>query len=167
MMMFLPSLIMCCLMFVFMNHPLSCGLILLIQTMLIALMSGMMNLNNWFSYILFLVMIGGMLILFIYMTSIASNEKFKFNSKLLMLMILTFISSINLSFIDSMYLNKMTQIIEIKNQNYMNMEYLSMNKYLNFPNNLIMIMMIMYLLITLIAIVKITNLSNGSLRQNL
>nr|AYP72656.1 NADH dehydrogenase subunit 6 [Luperus sp. EMHAU-15070805] len=167
MLMFLPLMMSYCLMFMFMNHPLSCGLILMLQTILISLMTGLMNLNYWFSYILFLIMIGGMLILFIYMTSIASNEKFKFNWKLMMLMLMNLLMTLFLMFMDSMYMNQISQIIDMKSQIYTNLENLSMTKYLNLPNNMIMILMIIYLLITLIAIVKITNMSYGSLRQNL
>nr|YP_009529001.1 NADH dehydrogenase subunit 6 [Aulacophora lewisii]ATC73091.1 NADH dehydrogenase subunit 6 [Aulacophora lewisii] len=166
MFMFLPLTFMCCLMLIFLKHPLSCGLILLIQTILVSLMSGLMSLNYWFSYILFLIMIGGMLILFIYMTSIASNEKFKFNFKLFFILIFFILITFIFMFIDPSFLNKFNQLIDMQSQNYFHIENLSMTKYLNFPNNIIMILMIIYLLITLIAIVKITNLSYGSLRQN-
>nr|YP_009776033.1 NADH dehydrogenase subunit 6 [Aulacophora indica]QJA26358.1 NADH dehydrogenase subunit 6 [Aulacophora indica]QRI59123.1 NADH dehydrogenase subunit 6 [Aulacophora indica] len=166
MFMFFLLTLTCCLMLIFLKHPLSCGLILLIQTILVSLMSGLMNLNYWFSYILFLIMIGGMLILFIYMTSIASNEKFKFNSKLFIIFMISILLTLIFLFIDPFYLNKMNQLMDMKSQNYIYIENFSMIKYLNFPNNMMMILMIIYLLITLIAIVKITNLSYGSLRQN-
>nr|YP_009971692.1 NADH dehydrogenase subunit 6 [Hymaea magna]QNG56376.1 NADH dehydrogenase subunit 6 [Hymaea magna] len=151
--------------FIFMNHPLSFGLILLIQTFLISILSGVMSFNFWFSYIIFLIMVGGMLVLFMYMTSIASNEKFKFSSKLFIL----FMSSILISFItfmlDYYFMNSMIFNETIINQNF-KMNYLfSMNKYINNPSNMIFYMMIIYLFITLIAVVKITNINYGPLRQ--
>nr|APX39600.1 NADH dehydrogenase subunit 6 [Hydrothassa glabra] len=149
----------------FLNHPLSLGLILLLQTILISLLTGIMSLNFWFSYILFLIMIGGMLILFIYMTSIASNEKFKFSYKLFMLIMLMMYIIIMLLFIDQFYFNFKMNIIDTINQNN-NMDFkLSINKYMSYPQNLIMFTIILYLLITLIMVVKITDLHYGPLRQ--
>nr|ARH54673.1 NADH dehydrogenase subunit 6 [Stenurella nigra] len=150
--------------FLFLNHPLSFGAILLLQTILISLITGMVNYNYWFSYILFLIMIGGMLILFIYMTSIASNEKFKFSYKLLMLSLMI-MSLFIMTFID-LYLNEMNlNLSDTINQNKNYNFNLSMNKFFNWPNNSITYLMIIYLLITLIAIVKITKIKYGPLRQ--
>nr|YP_009727430.1 NADH dehydrogenase subunit 6 [Diamesus osculans]QIA46744.1 NADH dehydrogenase subunit 6 [Diamesus osculans] len=150
--------------FIFMSHPLSMGLILLSQTILIALMSGIISLNFWFSYILFLIMIGGMLVLFIYMTSVASNEKFKFSLSLMIMNLILLIFSVPLLFMDNM-------IIYMNNLNYENINneelFLSLSKYFNFPSSIILIMMMMYLFITLIAVVKITNISYGPLRQKI
>nr|APX39658.1 NADH dehydrogenase subunit 6 [Longitarsus parvulus] len=151
-------------MMLMLKHPLTCGLILLIQTILTALMTGMMSLNFWYSYILFLIMIGGMLILFIYMTSIASNEKFKFNKKFLYIYFLFLMIMTLLFLMDPFYTNFLNMIdlnyfpMNLKNQ-------FSMMKYLNYPNYFIMMMMMIYLFITLIAIVKITKFNYGALRQ--
>nr|ARH54348.1 NADH dehydrogenase subunit 6 [Cyrtanaspis phalerata] len=149
------------LIFIFLTHPLSMGLILFIQTLFISLITGNFNFNYWFSYIIFLILIGGMLILFIYMTSIASNEKFKLNFKLLItintiIIILLFYTY----FYPSNKLNY--EMIMFNNTNNLSM---SMIKFLNFPYYLILTFLIMYLLFTLIAVVKITNLKKGPLRQ--
>nr|YP_010164569.1 NADH dehydrogenase subunit 6 [Monolepta hieroglyphica]QRM91332.1 NADH dehydrogenase subunit 6 [Monolepta hieroglyphica] len=162
--MFLPLMMMLSLLFLFMNHPLTCGFILLIQTILTALISGLMNINFWYSYILFLIMVGGMLILFIYMTSIVSNEKFKINPKLSFLMTLLMLYMIIL-LMDKFYLNMNNQIFDMNSQNLMYFHNLSMIKYFNKPNYLMMLIIIIYLFITLIAVVKITNINYGSLRQ--
>nr|ALO76957.1 NADH deshydrogenase subunit 6 [Fleutiauxia armata] len=165
MLMFIIPLILSSIMFMFLKHPLSCGLILLIQTLLTSLMTGLMSLNYWYSYILLLIMVGGMLILFIYMTSIASNEKFKFSPKLtMMILLLTMLTSL-LFLIDPYYMNEFNQIIELKPQETQPHENISFSKYLNFPNSMLMTLMILYLLLALIAIVKIINLSYGSLRH--
>nr|YP_010309753.1 NADH dehydrogenase subunit 6 [Gnathium nitidum]UMR54870.1 NADH dehydrogenase subunit 6 [Gnathium nitidum] len=148
------------LIFLTLTHPLSLGLVLLIQTTIISMISGMFSYNFWFSYILFLIMIGGMLILFIYMTSIASNEKFSFNIKtmwLVLMMPIAITIPVNMMFFtDSVIWNSMTSnsIVEI-----------SMIKYTFIPMNMLLMFMIMYLFITMIAIVKIIDKSNGPLRQ--
>nr|AXS66513.1 NADH dehydrogenase subunit 6 [Coleoptera sp. 27 KM-2017] len=146
---------------IFMNHPISMSIILLIQTILIALITGLMKFNFWYSYILFLIMIGGLLILFMYMTSIASNEKFKFSMNLmlilipsLMLIMMNFIMPSKYNF--SQYQESITQM------NSMNID---LNKFMNYPFNMIMIMMIIYLFLALIMAVKITNIKMGTLRK--
>nr|APX40730.1 NADH dehydrogenase subunit 6 [Longitarsus rutilus] len=147
------------------KHPLSCGMILFIQTIMTALFTGMISLNFWYSYILFLIMIGGLLILFIYMTSIASNEKFKINN-MYMYMYMLFMLILGLMFfIDPFYTDLYTNIIDMKNSLLTLKNQYSMMKYFNYPNYFIMIMMIIYLFITLINIVKITKFNYGPLRQ--
>nr|APX40379.1 NADH dehydrogenase subunit 6 [Longitarsus nigrocillus] len=147
------------------KHPLSCGMILLTQTILTALLTGMLSLNFWYSYILFLIMIGGMLILFIYMTSIASNEKFKINKKFIYLYITFLMISSLMLFIDPYYPPQFINVIDMKNFLMIYKNQFSMMKYFNYPNYFIMMMMIIYLFITLIAIVKITKFNYGALRQ--
>nr|QNP09763.1 NADH dehydrogenase subunit 6 [Ochthebius sp. IBE<ESP> AN76] len=148
--------------FLFMIHPLSMGMILLSQTIIISLITGFLNYNYWFSYILFIIMIGGMLVLFIYMTSIASNEKFKFNNKLLLFSMFMIMITMILFLIMDMFNFNMN---DFNNNLYFNYNYLTLSKFYNTPSNMIMFMMIMYLLITLIAIVKITDFKLGPLRQ--
>nr|YP_010022833.1 NADH dehydrogenase subunit 6 [Pollenia pediculata]QLY90328.1 NADH dehydrogenase subunit 6 [Pollenia rudis]QOP39681.1 NADH dehydrogenase subunit 6 [Pollenia pediculata] len=155
-------------MFMNMKHPLAMGLILLIQTTLICLTSGLMTKSFWFSYILFLTFMGGMLVLFIYVTSLASNEMFTFSMKLLIIsLMIFFFMIISLLFIDkNIFMNY--QNMEIKtifNENSYIMENsLSLNKLYNYPTNMLTILLMNYLLITLIAVVKITKLFKGPLR---
>nr|AND96652.1 NADH deshydrogenase subunit 6 [Eurysternus inflexus] len=144
----------------FMKHPITMGTTLLIQTITISLIMGFFNLNYWYSYILFLIMISGMLVLFLYMTSIASNELFLPSMKILYLTMSIFLIYFMLMNIDSFYLN-MNSINKTMNFT------LSFNKYFNFPNNLIMYLLIMYLLFTLLAVVKISNFKKGALRPSM
>nr|AFQ62195.1 NADH dehydrogenase subunit 6 [Hydroporus palustris] len=157
--------------FLFMNHPMSMGLILMIQTILIVLITGLYSYSFWFSYILFLIMIGGMLILFMYMTSLASNEKFKISKNIILMMFfLIFMLLIMLIINDQMimeYIQKNSNLLESINKLIMlkNENLSSLFMLYNNPNFLINILMINYLLITLIAIVKITKSNTGPLRQ--
>nr|QXG82955.1 NADH dehydrogenase subunit 6 [Tabanus haysi] len=155
--------------FLQMNHPLAMGLLLLVQTFLICLMTGLFAKTFWFSYILFLTFLGGMLVLFIYVTSLASNEMFSLSMKLMMFT-LYFISLVFLMtlFIDKTSLtsffinNEMTPISQMNS--YILENSLSLNKLYNFPTNIITLILINYLLLTLIAVVKITNIFYGPLR---
>lgn len=147
--------------FIFLNHPISLGLILLLQTICISIITGLINFNFWFSYILFLVIIGGLLILFIYITRVASNEKFKFSTILILppTVRAIFIIIINLD-ITNIYL----KINETLKFNY-NIPTFLLNKYFNFPSSRMALFLIIYLLLTLVVIVKLTKKNIGPIRQ--
>nr|WKU84038.1 NADH dehydrogenase subunit 6 [Ocyptamus dimidiatus] len=157
-------------MFLQMNHPLSMGMMLLIQTVMICCFSGLMTKTFWFSYILFLIFVGGMLVLFIYVTSLASNEMFTMSMKMIFFMVITMIiMMIFMIYLDKMIImfnsmnNEMTSISKLNN--YIMENTLNLNKLYNYPTNIITILLINYLLITLIATVKITKLFYGPVRS--
>nr|QQP21486.1 NADH dehydrogenase subunit 6 [Tipula melanomera gracilispina] len=154
-----------------MKHPLSMGFILLIQTFTISLITGSFTKTFWFSYILFLIFIGGMLVLFIYMTSLASNEMFNFSMKkflmtsfILMFIMLIIYTMNDLSYFNSLLLNTEMKSI-INEMNFIKENNLNLNKLYNFPTNMLTLLLINYLFLTLIIIVKITNNYYGPLRQ--
>nr|ASY98208.1 NADH dehydrogenase subunit 6 [Toxodera hauseri] len=150
--------------FLFLNHPLSMGLILFLQAILMCLISGSMSLSFWFSYILLLIYLGGMLVLFMYVTSLASNEMFIYSNK--MLMTLFFLPMI---FITIHYMNMYYPINFYENmENNLIFTTMSNNfllKMYNQPINLITIMIASYLFLTLIGVVKIIYIYKGPLRQ--
>nr|YP_010737565.1 NADH dehydrogenase subunit 6 [Ctenocephalides orientis]WEQ71700.1 NADH dehydrogenase subunit 6 [Ctenocephalides orientis] len=154
------------LIFFMVMHPLSLGLMLIIQTIWTSMFIGMISKTFWFSYILFISFIGGMLILFIYMTSISNNEYFSINIyKTIFIMSMMFMSIY-------FYYNK-NLLLTFNNNNMMNdfnlnlLAYnFNLNKLYNFPNNMLTIMLIIYLLISLICVVKITDTFYGPLRKN-
>ena len=146
-------------------------MILLIQTFFICLLSGFITKTFWFSYVLFLIFLGGILVLFIYVTSLASNEIFNFSLKLLTFRLINFgLIYLILIFIDKNIL--ITYIINHENNsltqisNFLIENSLILNKLYNFPINIITILLIIYLFLTLIAVVKITNVFEGPLRPN-
>nr|YP_009995542.1 NADH dehydrogenase subunit 6 [Eristalinus quinquestriatus]QNQ07383.1 NADH dehydrogenase subunit 6 [Eristalinus quinquestriatus]QVL28707.1 NADH dehydrogenase subunit 6 [Eristalinus quinquestriatus] len=156
--------------FLQMNHPLSMGLMLLIQTVMVSCITGLMTKSFWFSYILFLIMVGGMLVLFIYMTSLASNEMFTLSMKMTIIsIIMLFFLLIMIFFMDKMFLtfNSMnTEMNSISNLNsYISENSLNLIKLYNYPTNMITILLINYLLITMIASIKITKLFYGPIRS--
>nr|YP_010309884.1 NADH dehydrogenase subunit 6 [Biston regalis]UMR55010.1 NADH dehydrogenase subunit 6 [Biston regalis] len=166
-------MLMLSIMMILLNHPLSIGLLILIQTLLMCLLSGMLIKTYWFSYILFLTFLGGLLVLFIYVSSIASNEMFNLpiNMKLLMimLMMLIMLTQIYLNLYENLnWMNlsnnindndKMMNMLFFNNENKINL-----NKLYNNQTYMIMMMLMIYLFISLVAIVKITNIFYGPLR---
>nr|WHL46549.1 NADH dehydrogenase subunit 6 [Chionarctia nivea] len=157
----------------FLNNPLSMGLMILSQTLTICLISGMLIKTYWFSYILFLIFLGGLLVLFIYVSSIASNELFKpsFNFKMMfilfifLLIMLQFFYFNNLFWLNLSFNSDMDNLFLfdsfINNENKINL-----TKLYNNQTFMIMMMLIIYLFITLIAVVKITNIFYGPLRSS-
>nr|QHW07038.1 NADH dehydrogenase subunit 6 [Choreutis emplecta] len=155
----------------FIKHPLSMGLLILLQTVFFCLLSGMMIKTYWFSYILFLTFMGGLLVLFIYLCSVASNDMFKYSMKLNLIILFFFIT---FTFMSLMFndLNWMNMFINSEMLNFNNM-----NLFMNEENKLslfklydnqimLMLMLIIYLFVTLVAIVKITNIYLGPLRSS-
>lgn len=127
---------------------------------------GLLRLNFWYSYILVLVIIGGLLVIFIYITRIASNEKFKFNKNIIIIILLIIFIMLIIFIIKNNYLyynNLNNEIITNLNLKY-NLN-LSLRKFINFPNSNLFILIIFYLLIAIIAIVKISKFNYGPLRQ--
>nr|UDF87507.1 NADH dehydrogenase subunit 6 [Loxostege turbidalis] len=158
----------------FMNNPLSMGLMILIQTLLTCMISSMIIKTYWFSYILFLTFLGGLLVLFIYVSSIASNEMFKTSFFMNMyFMVNTFI----ILFFSILFMNNLSWMNlnnnNLEMNNFFNMflffnneNKINLSKLYNNQTFLIMIMLIIYLFITLIAVVKITNIFYGPLRSS-
>nr|YP_010600252.1 NADH dehydrogenase subunit 6 [Phryganogryllacris superangulata]WAL05836.1 NADH dehydrogenase subunit 6 [Phryganogryllacris superangulata] len=158
-------------MFMQCKHPLSMTLMIIMQTLLICMFTGMISKTFWFSYILFLVFLGGMLVLFIYITSLASNELFMIPS--MNIMYLLSIISITLfilwktdlpSFLTLIYNNSDMNNSSLTNMNYWSESTFSLTKLYNNPTNLNTLMLMLYLFLTLIAIAKIINIFHGPLR---
>nr|URT60591.1 NADH dehydrogenase subunit 6 [Nepsalus decorillus] len=153
--------------FIQIKHPLAMGLTLLIQTIIISLTCGLYTYSYWFAYILFLIMLGGMLVLFIYVTSLASNELFSFSILNFTLSILLLsITLVIILFMDKtiLLLNNI-EMMKFNMNNLFTENELSLNKLYNNPTMNITLMMMNYLLLTLIVIVKIVNINYGPLRQ--
>nr|YP_002735028.1 NADH dehydrogenase subunit 6 [Macroscytus gibbulus]ABZ02044.1 NADH dehydrogenase subunit 6 [Macroscytus gibbulus] len=146
--------------FMWLKHPLSMGCILICQTLVIAILSGMMLGSFLFSYIITIIMLSGALVLFIYMASVASNEKFQTPVKLISVFL---ISMITISMME-------------ENLNYLQgsmsdatilPETMSLMKLFNNLSAYITIMMIMYLLLTMIVITNISSVTEGPLRTKI
>nr|QHZ87487.1 NADH dehydrogenase subunit 6 [Coeliccia cyanomelas] len=148
--------------FIFMKHPMSMGIMLMMQTIFVCMKTNNMAQSPWFSYILFLVFLGGMLVLFIYMTSVASNELFVKNKFSLMIIIIMSMTMMILMLMDPilMFNNSYDANMFIQNKNELN------NNLFNFPTNIMTLIMVMYLFLTLVVVVNITDTHQGPLRSN-
>nr|YP_002995751.1 NADH dehydrogenase subunit 6 [Stictopleurus subviridis]ACF04102.1 NADH dehydrogenase subunit 6 [Stictopleurus subviridis]URN72955.1 NADH dehydrogenase subunit 6 [Liorhyssus hyalinus] len=146
--------------FMWLNHPISMGITIIIQTLIIAMISGMILGSFWFSYIIVITMLSGMLVLFIYMASVASNEKFFSSIKLIFITL----SVIMLSLLAEYML--MNSDIEMMKMNIITPELISLNTLFNMKFKFITMMMVMFLFLTMITVSLIVNISEGPLRIN-
>nr|ATD52971.1 NADH dehydrogenase subunit 6 [Phlogotettix sp. EMHAU-2015-Zz052705] len=139
-----------------MKTPMSMGVLLLTYTMLTTFLMSKMLTSSWMSMIIFLMLIGGLLILFMYMSSIASNEKFTPN---IMIMLVTLIIIIPIE-------EMMNEIqINEKEENLIKEETMTLTKIYNEKSMLITLMMFIYLLLTMIVVTKIIKIYKGPLRS--
>uniref|UniRef100_UPI0030FE1485 NADH dehydrogenase subunit 6 n=1 Tax=Chauliops zhengi TaxID=2936724 RepID=UPI0030FE1485 len=143
------------LMFLFSKHPLTMAIIVILHTLMIAMITGMILSSFWFSYIVLIIMLSGMLVLFIYMASIASNEKF-YPSVKLSIIIMTAMMIITMM---PMYSNT-----EFNKINYNNSMSIMWNNLFNTNMNLTIIM-VMYLFFSMMTVSKIVNIQEGPLRM--
>nr|YP_010577114.1 NADH dehydrogenase subunit 6 [Megabalanus coccopoma]YP_087067.1 NADH dehydrogenase subunit 6 [Megabalanus volcano]UZN92560.1 NADH dehydrogenase subunit 6 [Megabalanus coccopoma]BAD44769.1 NADH dehydrogenase subunit 6 [Megabalanus volcano] len=146
------------LIFLFMFHPLAMIFVLILQTMLISLLMYTITQFPWFSYTLILVFLGGMLILFTYMSNIASNEMFKPNMKMLFPLMTAPIISLLLS------RPKQNMAVESKTLSSDHFSNLTIFKPFSFSVMPITILMACYIILTLLTVVKISKMSQGPLR---
>nr|YP_009740989.1 NADH dehydrogenase subunit 6 [Sphingonotus ningsianus]QID04016.1 NADH dehydrogenase subunit 6 [Sphingonotus ningsianus]QOL00878.1 NADH dehydrogenase subunit 6 [Sinophlaeoba bannaensis] len=155
--------------FIKLNHPMSMMMMIIIQTMMIGLMTGSMMESFWLSYILFLTFLGGMMVLFIYITSIASNEMFNIKSTnvLLSITMIVILTTVFFNTEKIMFTEMMKNTETMNTSHMMNFQEMTMSltKLYNNPTLIITIMMMIYLFIALLAVVKITNINQGPIRK--
>nr|YP_007025668.1 NADH dehydrogenase subunit 6 [Thalassina kelanang]AEW68307.1 NADH dehydrogenase subunit 6 [Thalassina kelanang] len=163
----IPTIILLSLLFTRLQHPLSMGLILLMQTILISVSSGILNPSFWMSYILFLIFLGGMLVLFIYVASLASNELFKFSFFLASIFIVCLLFSILMFLMTDKTLitNKISSMMPLEPTSFLKNSYDPLTSPIYHPpTSALTIFIVLYLLLTLFVVVKITNNFFGPLR---
>nr|AWV84313.1 NADH dehydrogenase subunit 6 [Calliopsida cinnabarina] len=149
------------LIFMLIKHPLSMGSVLLLQTIFMSILCGLNMKTYMMSYILFLIFIGGMLVLFMYMSSIASNEKFYMINIVLTIITLVIMSSLIMKM-------QMSLKCDLFSSNIMLMNLYSsfmMDKLYSLPSGLMTLMIVIYLLFTLVVVSNIVGIKFSPLRS--
>nr|YP_010560315.1 NADH dehydrogenase subunit 6 [Euxiphydria potanini]AYV97253.1 NADH deshydrogenase subunit 6 [Xiphydria sp. ZJUH 2008002]UYW35405.1 NADH dehydrogenase subunit 6 [Euxiphydria potanini] len=156
-------------------NPFVMGILLLFYSLNISMTMSMFSNSYWYSYILFLIMIGGILILFIYFISLIANDEMEFTMNmffylfLLFFLIMMYMCIIFLKFekFNFMLLNNFLDIEPLSKMNFLfkNFNQLSLIKLYSSPSNKITLLIIIYLFFVLISIVKICFINNAPLRK--
>nr|WDW26458.1 NADH dehydrogenase subunit 6 [Branchinella kugenumaensis] len=134
----------------FLNHPLSFALSLFVQTLLICLIIS--QVSYWVPLILFLIFLGGILVMFMYVASLSSNEKFSFDISSFMIVMVS--SSI-------FYLMMEKNPTIINEENFVE----QIESIINLSSSLMYIFMTIYLFLALILIVEFLNMNKKPLRS--
>lgn len=130
------------------SHPVILIIFILIQTVVLCLILWLKFKIRWFSYIIFLIFLGGLMVLFIYITSLASNE--------------LILISINSIFYSVIFCSLLIFFIILSfnlqdNYNIFNFNFKSFHLIYSIRRSRLVILTIIYLLLTLIIVVKISN----------
>lgn len=145
-------------------HPTYMILLLIILRLSVCLGIGWSIINPMFSIILFIIIISGVLIIFLYFSRLISNEqtKVKFNWTLLTFIIIVIIILINNNnSIQQITLNEEGQSINLINEHPLsNIKIIYEYPYVNLS-----IKCIIYLLISIFAIIKVCSFKNSTLRK--
>nr|AQT00509.1 NADH dehydrogenase subunit 6 [Potamiscus motuoensis] len=159
----IPMIIILSFLFTQTSHPLVMGLLLLIQTVVITLSTGLATYSFWFSYTLFLIFLGGMLVLFIYVASLASNEAAALSLSLVSITFITLSGYPLLFFLDPVLFSSFSNLANSSIKIYSSTAYTT-SWIFNTPSMHFTFFIISYLLLTLLVVVKIINLFKGPLR---
>nr|YP_010276200.1 NADH dehydrogenase subunit 6 [Aphaenogaster japonica]UHY39322.1 NADH dehydrogenase subunit 6 [Aphaenogaster japonica] len=153
------------------NNPVNLIIMLVIYTLSISMFMSLMTCKYIFSIILYLMMISGLLIIFLYFTSLINNEQNNWKNNYL-LMTIFFMNMMTLWYLTShskkisMYptilmTNPSLYITKInENNNFQTITYIY-----SYPFNIITILSILFLLLTLFIIIKICLLKMKPLRK--
>nr|NP_112431.1 NADH dehydrogenase subunit 6 [Tetrodontophora bielanensis]AAK30950.1 NADH dehydrogenase subunit 6 [Tetrodontophora bielanensis] len=143
-------------MFFTINHPIALVMMVLTQTSILCMLIFMMTSTAWFSFMLFLIMMGGIMVLFIYIASLASNEKFHFKYKTAMLLLMPMIIVMFIMLVLYNSQDYLFNYIEFKT-----LIYLIYSHYILYPTLISML----YLLLTLIITVDLVKLYEAPIRS--
>lgn len=166
---FLRILIITNIIFFISNNPLSKGFFLLIQTfILIFFINKLLNIY-WISYLFYLIIIGGLIILLIYICSISSNELIISNWILIFILIFI-INTFNFLFFPINYLINYINSYFTWSSNInlisINYSFILYNKLINFNYSVITIILITYLFLCLLVISTLINFFSSPFRSN-
>nr|YP_010878918.1 NADH dehydrogenase subunit 6 [Batracomorphus allionii]WHE42570.1 NADH dehydrogenase subunit 6 [Batracomorphus allionii] len=145
-------------MLIFLKNPMSIMIIMIIKTSMISMLMNLISLSSWFPMMFFLMMVGGLLIIFSYMTSTVSNEKFKFKMNITMMMMFIIIP-METSMLNELIQEKESLITKI------DMIKMSMSKLYNLKSIQMSMLMIFYLFLTMIMVSKLIMKTLGPLRS--
>nr|UVU30538.1 NADH deshydrogenase subunit 6 [Xorides funiuensis] len=148
-------------------HPLMLMMLLILYTLM---MSNKMNLfyKSWIPFITFLIMIGGLMIIFLYIISLANNELLSLNKNILIKFLFKFIIMIFMLFImfNNNYMMKWYENINIiENSNFTKSSNINMNFMYENINNWMSMFIMIYLYYSMICIMNLCYKFKSPLRQ--
>nr|QLY90198.1 NADH dehydrogenase subunit 6 [Halesus radiatus] len=146
------------------NHPLIITIFIIFQTCILILITGIMSYSFWMSYLMFLTFIGGLLVLFIYISSLTPNKIFYLNYKKILSIFLILFLFIMFTQIQPTLMNLEMTPLSFSNKFINTENNLYLSNFYN-KNELWMTLILMnYLLLALVISTKIILLTEGPMR---
>nr|ASM82628.1 NADH dehydrogenase subunit 6 [Aposthonia borneensis] len=147
-------------MFIYFSHPLILTIIILVQTINSCFIMGTYLKNFWIPYILFIIMLSGLMIMFMYMCSTTPNQLIKSPNTTLMISAMMMISMTYMDkHLKNMFMNTLTPPTSFHTDNLF-------NTLINLPMQLMFMSMLMFLTLSMFTAMKISSTSNKPLRSN-
>lgn len=145
-------------------HPITIISLILIYSSIICIIINIWSFNYIYSLIIFLIIIRGILILFLYFARLISNEQHKisFNFLTFLRSILTLLIIFNYNLLFTPFYKSQDTNHQINLKNYL---LQNLFKLYDYPYNYITIICILFLLISLFLIIKIRTPKSASLRK--
>nr|DAC76815.1 TPA_asm: NADH dehydrogenase subunit 6 [Pseudomyrmex pallidus] len=147
-------------------HPTHLILMLIVYSIFISLNLSLLKKTFMYSIMLFLIMISGVLIIFLYFSSLISNEKTSSPSMNKLLYLLSILTS------SMILMTKYNDLSPIENNSEMksNMQiqtsmFNNIESIYTYPFNSMSILCMMFLLISMLAIIKIISFKTSPLRK--
>nr|QFQ33842.1 NADH dehydrogenase subunit 6 [Amblyomma geoemydae] len=128
-----------------MSHPMTLLISVILLTLFVSMLFYFNSCNAFFPLILILLILGGMLVIFMYMVSLCPNKKINFNLKFLFLTSIIMFLSFNL-----------------KITSFMNEELM---KIFFFPQISMTLLIMNYLMLTLMVVMKLLNWISSPLKS--
>nr|APH08748.1 NADH dehydrogenase subunit 6 [Glyphostoma sp. JEU-2016] len=144
-----------------MSQPLSLGLVIMVSTLLMCVGSAIM-LSQWYGYILFLIYVGGLLVMFAYVAALAPNVLFGRGTPFIFFMLMSLIFMSFFYFNPFIDLSSFSDISEYDPQKFMKVYGVELVS----PQMIsVLIGLALILLINLIVVVKVCYYQHASLRS--
>nr|YP_010713473.1 NADH dehydrogenase subunit 6 [Barbronia weberi]WDA96174.1 NADH dehydrogenase subunit 6 [Barbronia weberi] len=138
-------------MIMILNTPILLLFMILLMALSLSWLTASMY-SAWFSFLIFLIYIGGMMVMFSYFVALSPNQFMKIKTSMMIMVITLFMFSIPM----------MTYPLP-SNQLSQNQSFSSLSLY-SLYNIPILMLMITMLLLMMVMVVKLSNLSKGPLR---
>lgn len=151
------------------SHPIISIILIILYRIVISFYISLWKINFIYSIIIFIIIIRGLLIIFLYFSRLISNEQLTLNPN--KLLILTFLTRFSTFFFNFYYSkNYLSNLLRISKDNapiiHINEKIFSniLNLYI-YPFNNITVICILFLLISLFTIIKISSIKSKPLRK--
>nr|UOU85003.1 NADH dehydrogenase subunit 6 [Lepidostoma basale]UOU85055.1 NADH dehydrogenase subunit 6 [Lepidostoma basale] len=150
------------------SHPLIITIAMLFQTLMMSLMIGLMSFSFWLTYLMFLIFIGGLLILFIYVSSLTPNKLFFWNKSNIISIFCSTLFLIIIFMKMSIFFNNMEMINwdNFNNFFFNNENSFYISNLFNDNEMFLTLILMFYLILTLIVTTNISNSFKGPLRES-